>query len=221
MPAFLGFVLFCGLLLAFFLFTETNKQKLGRDLELLAIVIAVLALIIVLISERFVLLWLPLAIAAYPAWRRMRGMHDRRFVRKPDAATLYIRVDRDRKTGGPVGIVLHGTFAGSRLDELARDELILLLREARLDDLEGAALVENYLDFAHEGWRADLAESNGDETMSIIEAQRILGVGPDADEAAISRAHSQLMRRLQSDHGGNDYFAEKLNRARDLLLKPR
>jgi hypothetical protein len=224
MPAFLGLVFICGLLGLFVLCTESNKRKRARDLERLAILIGVLVLVVVLLSERFVLLWLPLAILAYPAWRRLRALHERRFVRKPEAATLYLRIDRKADSDDPFGTVLHGTFAGSRLDELARDELILLLKEARLDDSEGAALIENYLDYAQPGWRADLVESGDPDDegdMSVREARRILGVGPDADEAAIAQAHGRLMRRLQSDHGGSDYFAEKLNRARDRLLKQR
>jgi hypothetical protein len=225
MPAFLGFVLFCGLVLAFYLFTEPSKQKRARDLEWLAIVVAVLGLIIILLAERFVLLWLPLAIMAYPGWRRMRAVHEQRFVRKPQAATLYLRVDQDGKSDKPIGTVVHGTFAGSRLSELARDELIILLKEARVDDPEGAALIEDYLDYAQPGWRGDLVgdeeEGSGERDMSVRDARRILGVGPDADEAAIAHAYGQLMRRLQSDHGGNDYFAEKLTRARDVLLKRR
>ena len=35
----------------------------------------------------------------------------------------------------------------------------------------------------------------------------------------IEAAYKKLMKKLHPDHGGNDYFAQKLNEARDYLLK--
>jgi len=38
------------------------------------------------------------------------------------------------------------------------------------------------------------------------------------DEEAIKAAHHRLMKQLHPDHGGTDYLATKINRARDVLL---
>jgi hypothetical protein len=146
-------------------------------------------------------------------------MQASRISRKPEVATTYLRVTRDLSTGAAIGTVLRGTFAGSRFDELAQDELILLLKEARIDDPEGAALIEEYLDHACADWRADLARATGDADMTADEAREILGVAVDADEVTIIDAYRRLMRRMQSGEVGSDYFADKINRARDVLLK--
>jgi curved DNA-binding protein CbpA len=54
--------------------------------------------------------------------------------------------------------------------------------------------------------------------MSVEEAYAILGLTPGADREAIKEAHRRLMVKLHPDHGGSDYLATKINRARDVLL---
>jgi DnaJ-domain-containing protein 1 len=126
---------------------------------------------------------------------------------------------------------LRGRFAGMRLDELGAADLLALLRECRAEDEEGARLLEAYLDRIHPEWREELAgeraggggsgagarsTSGGD--MSVEEAYAILGLSAGADAEAIKEAHRRLMVKLHPDHGGSDYLATKINRARDVLL---
>jgi hypothetical protein len=106
---------------------------------------------------------------------------------------------------------------------LGRNDLFDLLRECRAEDEEGARLVEAYLDRVHPGWHdefgADQRSAPRDSSeMTVVEAYEILGLKPGASEAAIRSAHHRLMLQLHPDHGGTDYFASKINRARDLLL---
>lgn len=54
--------------------------------------------------------------------------------------------------------------------------------------------------------------------MSVDEARQILGVGPDADVAAIKAAHRRLMEANHPDRGGSNWIAARLNQARDRLL---
>ena len=42
-----------------------------------------------------------------------------------------------------------------------------------------------------------------------------------ANAEAIKEAHRRLMVKLHPDHGGSDYLATKINRARDVLLHRR
>jgi hypothetical protein len=136
----------------------------------------------------------------------------------------------DHDTGSMEGTVLRGRFAGMRLDELGPADLLALLRECRAEDEEGARLLEAYLDRVHPEWREELAgeraggggsgagarSTSGD--MSVEEAYAILGLSAGADPEAIKEAHRRLMVKLHPDHGGSDYLATKINRARDVLL---
>ena len=54
--------------------------------------------------------------------------------------------------------------------------------------------------------------------VTVEEAYAILGLAPGADAEAIKAAHHRLMKQLHPDHGGTDYLATKINRARDVLL---
>ena len=77
-------------------------------------------------------------------------------------------------------------------------------------------------------WRDDLHGQHAGKTgtppprsgadITVEEAYAILGLEPGADTAAIKAAHHRLMKQLHPDHGGTDYFAAKINRARDVLL---
>ncbi len=57
---------------------------------------------------------------------------------------------------------------------------------------------------------------NGDERSR---GARHSGVGPDADEETIRKAHRTMMKRVHPDQGGSDALAAKVQEARDVLLK--
>ena len=57
--------------------------------------------------------------------------------------------------------------------------------------------------------------------MSVEEAYAILGLSSGANAEAIKEAHRRLMVKLHPNHGGSDYLATKINRARDVLLHRR
>lgn len=56
-------------------------------------------------------------------------------------------------------------------------------------------------------------------SMSEAEARRILGVPGGAGEPEIKAAYRRLMARAHPDQGGSEGLAERLNAARDRLLK--
>lgn len=65
-------------------------------------------------------------------------------------------------------------------------------------------------------WNKEPAARSG---MSEAEARQILEVGLLAGEEEIEEAYRRLMRQFHPDQGGSEYFAKKLNEARDRLLK--
>lgn len=54
--------------------------------------------------------------------------------------------------------------------------------------------------------------------MTRDEALEILGLSGNPDQTEIKEAHHKMMLKLHPDQGGSDYFASKLNQARDILL---
>lgn len=144
-------------------------------------------------------------------------------------ATLDAELDHD--SGAMDGTVLRGRFAGRRLSDLDLAELLALITECQADDAQSSAILQAYLDrrFGPE-WREQAAGGAGagpqgggarpatGNRMTRDEAYAVLGLEPGADADAIKAAHRALMKKLHPDHGGSDYFAAKLNEAKDVLL---
>src|SRR5947207_1612243 len=228
-----GFAILCGLLLLGYLFVNAEPARLARILKWTGIVVAGLAVVALAISGRLSLLLTPLLFAV-PALRRLRTMFAG--FRGPSAGssstveTPFVRMSLDHDTGRMTGTVLRGRFAGLRLEELGRADLLALLRECRAEDEESARLVEAYLDRAQPDWHEDFAGAQGGSTsgaappprgstdVTVEEAYEILGLAPGADAEAIRAAHRRLMKQLHPDHGGTDYLATKINHAPHVLL---
>ena len=225
-----GFAVFGGFLLLVYLFINADPARLARGLKVTGIVIAVAAVATLAISGRLAALLMPLAMLM-PLLIRVRSLLDR--YRPPAGgqtsavATAFLRMTLDHDTGSMEGTNLRGRFAGMRLDELGPADLLALLRECRAEDEEGARLLEAYLDRVRPDWRGERAGAGGGAgrpasgDMGVEEAYAILGLSPGADAEAIKEAHRSLMVKLHPDHGGSDYLATKINRARDVLLHRR
>ena len=229
-----GFAILGGFLLLVYLFVNADPARLARGLKVTGIVIAVLAVATLAISPasgRLSALLIPVAMMM-PALVHLRTFLDR--YRTPatgqtsTVATPFLRMTLDHDTGSMTGTILRGRFSGMRVEELGGADLLALLRECRAEDEEGARLLEAYLDRVRPDWRDELAgerpggsgggarSAGGD--MTVEEAYAILGLAPGADAEAIKEAHRRLMVKLHPDHGGSDYLATKINRARDVLL---
>jgi DnaJ domain len=228
-----GFAILCGVLLLGYLFVNADPARLARGAKWGGIAVAVAAILgLLVLTEGRILFYLVPLSALWPMWRRMRSMF-RGFGglgsdHSSTVETPFIRMTLDHDTGGMTGTVLRGQFAGMRLDELRPPELLALLRECRADDEEGARLLEAYLDRVRSNWHDEMASDwsrseppppGPAADVSVDEAYAILGLARGADAEAIRAAHHRLMKQLHPDHGGTDYFAAKLNRARDVLLK--
>jgi hypothetical protein len=224
-----GVAILSGLLLLIYLFVNANPAKLARVLKWSALGAAGALFLFLLLSERFAFIWLPLTLA-FPYLRPylrsfLARLHGSGAAPASEVVTPYLRMSLDHDTGTMTGTVLAGRFEGMRLAELSTADLVALLRECRAADSEGARLLEAYLDRLHPDWREAMGTGQsgpsrgGGEDMSVAEAYEVLGLEPGADEAAIRAAHHRLMMQLHPDHGGTDYLATKINRARDVLLK--
>ena len=223
-----GFAILCGLLLLFYLFVNADPARLARIVKWAGIALAVLAVVALLVSGRLAMFLAPIALLL-PMWRRLRsmvsGFRGPSTARNSTVETRFIRMNLDHDTGTMTGTVLQGRFAGMRLDELRPAELLALLRECRAEDEEGARLLEAYLDRVRSNWHDEMAGEeagwaphSASSDVTVDEAYAILGLQPGADAEAIREAHHRLMKQLHPDHGGTDYLAAKINRARDVLL---
>jgi len=224
-----GFAILCGLLLLGWLFVNADPARLAKIVKWTGIVLAALLVIALVVSGRLAMLLTPLLVLL-PGLRRLRSMVSG--IRGPapgqnsTVETAFIRMTLDHDTGSMTGTVRRGHFVGMRLDELRPQELLALLRECRAEDEDSARLLEAYLDRVRSNWHDEMAgeeshqppPSSGSADVSVEEAYAILGLAPGADADAIKAAHHRLMMQLHPDHGGTDYLATKINRARDVLL---
>jgi DnaJ-domain-containing protein 1 len=225
-----GFAILCGLLLLGYLFVNAEPARLARILKWTAIGLGVATAVASIIARPFVLFFaIPglLSLVLPRLLRMFAGTAAPSAGTSSTVETAFVRMSLDHDTGRMTGTVLRGRFAGLRLEELGRADLLSLLRECRAEDEESARLVEAYLDRAHPDWREDVGgarsgsappPSGSSADVTVEEAYAILGLAPGADAAAIKAAHHRLMKQLHPDHGGTDYLATKINRARDVLL---
>jgi DnaJ homolog subfamily C member 19 len=65
-------------------------------------------------------------------------------------------------------------------------------------------------------WRSYATSGAG---MSAFEAARLLEVSVDADVETINAAHRRLIAKVHPDAGGSAELAQRVNQARDILLR--
>ncbi len=223
----LGVLLLAGLLLIGRSFVSADPRRLAKIVRVIAILVGGAVVLYLSLTGRIgiasmVLFGLLPLLARWRAlgrmWRNAAGPSP---GQQSEVTTRFLRMSLDHDTGLVSGVVLDGPFRGRTLQELTGAELIDLLRQCRIEDPQSATLLESYLDRTDPGWRtADAEASRGPAAgMTQEEAYRILGLEPGADEAAIKKAHRELMQKVHPDRGGSSYLAAKINEAKDLLLR--
>lgn len=239
----LGICLLVGVVLLLHWFARADPKAMARLVRYTGIALGVGLILFLTVTGRLPAL-IGAAAAMLPFLLNLRGIANRLKSmagpspgQKSGLDTAWLHVELDHDTGRMSGEVRQGSFAGRRLDELGLEELINLRSECAADDPQSVAIIEAFLDRTHGAdWRADFA-GEGEAAagggggaggggpqggqMTRTEAYRILGLEPGSDEAAIKRAHRQLMKKFHPDQGGSDYFATKLNEAKDVLLRSR
>ena len=243
---FIGLALLLLLVAALYWLAYAEAKAVGKALAgvvlvLLSVVIVVLALTgrlgaalpLLLTLGWGLLRWKALArtLAAQASWFRFGAASPDAGPQTTTVRTDWLEMTLDHSTGTLEGTVLKGIAAGRSLSSLDLEALLDLHRALASEDPDGQRLLEAYLDRVHGAdWRA-AAGATGQEGaqgpppessgMTDAEALAILGLAPGADRAAIKSAHRRLMQKLHPDHGGSDYFAAKINAAREHLLKGR
>jgi hypothetical protein len=147
-----------------------------------------------------------------------------------DVETDWLEMRLDHDSGEISGRIKKGRYAGRDLSNLDAEQVLTVLDECRHNgDDEGAQLLEAYLDRVFgDDWRSRDGgqESHGDAggaadsgRMTRDEAYEILGLQPGATVEEIKTAHRRLMKNMHPDKGGSEYLAQKINQAKDFLLK--
>ncbi len=241
MPAYLllGLALLLALLVLGRLFANSNPGTLAQVLRLSAVVVlGGLALLSLLRGQA--LLGMLLGGSAAVIWRgwRFRSWRGGAPVGAGGSAsnveTAWLAMSLDHTSGSVDGEVRQGKFTGRQLGELSLGELLDLYDEVSTEDPRSVPLLDAFLDRNHEGWRDVYAEraSSGSESgsrrrgwgppdperMSRQDALKILGLGESPSEDEIKEAHHKLMLKHHPDLGGTDYFAAKINQAKEVLL---
>lgn len=159
-------------------------------------------------------------------WTRARTGQD---AQTPDqesmVETAWLVMRLNLASGVMHGEVRQGRFAGRRLADLEQPALFDLLHECAAADAASLPLLEAYIERRlgpdwrqHEPPGAEPADRRDAGTMSREQAYDILGLAPGASESEIRAAHRRLMRAAHPDHGGSNFLAAQINRAKDVLL---
>jgi len=226
----LGLALFAGVLLSLRWFVNAEPAQVAKALRWTLVGAAVVVGLVLVFAGRHVLLFfllpalVPLLLRSRTLWRRAKAAAGPAPGRTSEVTTRFLRMVLDHDSGEMSGEILEGAFAGRELAQLDQAELIALWRECRAADAQSAAVLEAYLDRTlGTDWREAAGAAGGEaaagpEGMSRQDAYEILGLEPGASDSDIRDAHRRLMQKVHPDHGGSNYLAAKINRAKELLL---
>jgi hypothetical protein len=226
----LGLALLTGAVLTARWFVNAEPAQVARALRWSLAGVAVAAGLALAFAGRHVLLLfvlpalLPFLLRSRALWRRGKAAAGPSPGRTSEVTTRFLRMVLDHDSGEMSGEILEGAFAGRELAQLDQAELIALWRECRAADAQSAAVLEAYLDRTlGADWREAAGAAGGEaaagpEGMSRQDAYEILGLEPGASDSDIREAHRRLMQKVHPDHGGSNYLAAKINRAKELLL---
>ncbi|CAN0400433.1 unnamed protein product [Discosporangium mesarthrocarpum] len=138
--------------------------------------------------------------------------------------TEYLAMELKHETGDLEGTVLKGQFANQPLSSLNLEQLLALRTECH-DDADSLQVLEAYLDRTHDQWREQAGDSgenyapDSESSMTRELALEILGLEGEPDKKTITKAHRSLMQKMHPDRGGSGYLAQKVNAAKDFLIK--
>lgn len=225
-----------GGLLAIGWFVHADPRSILRAIRWIGLIFAVLIVVVVAYTGRINLLIAALALLI-PWIARMRAVRNAmKSARGPTAGqasevrTRFVIMQLNHDSGEMDGIVQEGPYAGRSLSDMPLEAVIELTRAAMAADQQSAQVLQAYLDRMHgPDWQDEMGGTDREQKagaasggpMSRNEACEVLGVGRDATEEEIKRAHRRLMQQFHPDHGGSDYLAARINEAKEVLLGER
>jgi DnaJ domain len=181
------------------------------------------------VAATFLLRMLPTLLRLLPMWHLFKGRTAAAKSPKRDQVstirTEYFDMELRHDDGSMDGTVLLGSFEKRRLSTLQLPELLELYRECG-NDADSAQVLEAFIDRVFPDWREHAqagyegsAMAADDSVMTESLALEILGLDKGADKEEIGKAHRSLMQKMHPDRGGSDYLAQKINAAKDFLMK--
>jgi hypothetical protein len=199
----LGIAILAGFLLAGRWYATADPRTLYKVLKWVLICLVVAIALYFLFTGRMA--WAVITLPALIPWllrARAVARMAKTFARMAQmstgtgggASTIetdYLAMSLDHDSGSMSGIVIAGAFEGRRVEDLTPAQLLDLLAECKTHERD----------------------------MDRAEALRVLGLAEGASDADIKEAHRRLIAGLHPDHGGSDYLAAQINRAKDILLK--
>lgn len=128
------------------------------------------------------------------------------------AAAWLVFTGRIQRLSGKDGVMLGLAIVGAVL--AARGQTVL----------GGPPLLIATLYAARRFWprspaRPAVPRTTGTDPAALGEARALLGLAEGADEAAIRAAYRRLIAKNHPDAGGTQALAEKINEARNILLR--
>ena len=141
--------------------------------------------------------------------------------------SAMIEMDYDHADGRMSGRVIAGPHEGQALEGLDRARCEALYAMCRRHDVDGARLLEAYLDRRFAGWRpaaqpdrdAGERRARTSSRMSEDEAYEVLGLRRGAARDEIVRSHRTVMKKWHPDQGGTADLAARANEAKEVLLR--
>lgn len=234
--------------LAYYLVKGINKRFsfTPRQQRILFFIVAALLIVGVLIilgripvqfifaplgaAAAFILRFLPTLLRLAPFWSMFKSRvagatgGGRSANQTSRIRTEFLAMELRHESGDLDGTVLKGQFANQPLSNLSLEQLLALRTECQ-SDADSVQVLEAYLDRVHGQWREQAGASgqrqapDSESTMTRELALEILGLEGDPDKKTIIKAHRSLMQKMHPDRGGSGYLAQKVNAAKDFLIK--
>ena len=233
-------------LIAYYFVKEVSQryQFNSRQTRILFLIVAAFLVIAVLIilgrlpvgfilaplgaATAFIIRFLPTILRLLPMWQifksRAASARPRQESQTSTIRTEYLSMELEHDSGNMDGVVLKGKFTNQILSSLTLDQLTELYVDC-CSDIDSSQVLEAYIERKYPEWRSQ-SDYAGEQRAVLDEskmdrqlAMEILALSEPIDKEEVVLVHRKLMQKLHPDRGGSDYFAKKINAAKDFLLR--